>query len=122
MTPLSIFPQSLQMTLDGALKLNLKPSATSVFQPKLLEQPWSQIHVVFAGPINGHSFLVVVDAYSKWSEIFPTQKVDTCSMIAILKRLFSQHGQLETLISDNGSQFTSETFHHFCSSCCITHV
>ena len=29
------------------------------------EQLWSRIHVDFAGPINGLSFLVVVDAHSK---------------------------------------------------------
>ena len=44
---------------------------------------------------------------------------DTCSTIAVLKRLFRQHGLLETLVSDNGSQFKSETFQHFGSSCCI---
>ena len=27
-------------------------------------QPWSRIHVDFAGPINGLGFLVVVDAHS----------------------------------------------------------
>ena len=26
------------------------------------------------------------------------------------------------LVSDNGSQFTSETFQHFCHLCCITYV
>ena len=29
------------------------------------EQPWSRIHVDFAGPINSLSFLVVLDAHSK---------------------------------------------------------
>ena len=50
------------------------------------------------------------------------QKADTRSTIAVLKWLFSQHGPLEILVSDNGSQFTSETFQDFCSSCCITCV
>ena len=49
-------------------------SAIPVFQLKLLEQPWSWIHVDFAGPINGFRFLVVVNAYSKWSEIFQCRR------------------------------------------------
>ena len=53
------------------------------------EQPWSPIHVDFAGPINGLSFLKVVDAHSKWPEIFPMKNTDTHSTISILKWLFS---------------------------------
>ena len=87
-----------------------------------LEQPWSRIHVDFAGPINGLSFLVAVDAHSKWPEIFPMQQTDTQSTITVLRRLFSQHGLPETLVSDNGSKFMSESFQQFCKSWCITHV
>ena len=65
------------------------------------EQPWFQIHVDYAGPINGLSFLVVVDAHSKLPEIFPMKNLDTHSTITILKQL---------LVSDNGTRFTSELF------------
>ena len=86
------------------------------------EQPWFRIHVDFAGPINGLSFLVIVDVHSKWPEIFPMKNTDNHSTITILKRLFSQHDIPTLLVSDNGTQFTSESFHHFCWSSCITHV
>ena len=33
-------------------------------------RPWQRIHVDFAGPFLGKSFLVVVDAHSKWPEVF----------------------------------------------------
>ena len=42
-------------------------------------------------------------------EIFPMQQTDTQSTITVLRRLFSQHGLPENLVSDNGSQFTSES-------------
>ena len=100
----------------------LKLSATLIFRPQRLQRLWSRIHVDFAGPSNGCSFLLVVDAHYKWLEIFPVQNTDTRSTIAVLKRLFSQHGLPETFVSGNDSQFTSETFQHFSSSCCITHV
>ena len=41
------------------------------------EQPWSRIHVKFAGSIDGLSFSVVVDAHSKCPEIFSMQNADT---------------------------------------------
>ena len=34
-------------------------------------RPWQRIHVDFAGPFNGQMFLLVVDAKSKWIEVFP---------------------------------------------------
>ena len=47
------------------------------------EQPWSRVHVDLAGPINDLSFLVVVDAHSKWPEIFPMQQTDTQSQYSL---------------------------------------
>ena len=32
--------------------------------------PWSRVHLDYAGPFLGHMFLVVVDAHSKWLEVF----------------------------------------------------
>ena len=76
----------------------------------------------FTGPINDLNFLIVVDAHSKWPEIFPKKNTNTHSTITILKQLFSHHGLSGTLVLDNGTQFTSESFRHFCRSSCITHV
>ena len=33
------------------------------------EEPWQRIHIDFAGPFENHTFLVVVDAHSKWPEV-----------------------------------------------------
>ncbi|VDP96622.1 unnamed protein product [Echinostoma caproni] len=35
------------------------------------ETPWSRLHIDFAGPMNGISYLIIVDAYSKWPEVIP---------------------------------------------------
>ena len=34
-------------------------------------KPWQRIHVDFAGPFQGHKFLIIVDAHSKWPEVVP---------------------------------------------------
>ena len=31
---------------------------------------WSHIHTDYAGPLNGYYYLVIVDSYSKWPEVF----------------------------------------------------
>ncbi len=33
------------------------------------EEPWVRVHVDFAGPMEDHMFLVLLDAHSKWPEV-----------------------------------------------------
>ena len=35
-------------------------------------RPWERIHIDYAGPFLGKMFLIMVDAYSKWLEVHPT--------------------------------------------------
>nr|VZH94510.1 unnamed protein product [Spirometra erinaceieuropaei] len=95
-------------------------------QPPILwqppERPWSRVHIDFAGPLNGVSYLILVDAYSKWPEIAPLNPATASATIAFLRRIFSQHGLPEVLVSDNGSQFISSTFEDFCRQHDIQHL
>ena len=36
------------------------------------QRPWSRLHADYAGPFMGRMFLIVVDAHSKWLEIYAT--------------------------------------------------
>ncbi|CAH8556634.1 unnamed protein product [Dicrocoelium dendriticum] len=86
------------------------------------ESPWSRIHVDFVGPVEGTFFLVIVDAYSKWPEVTVMRNTSSNSTILALKRLFSQYGLPQTIVSDNGSQFTSYQFADFCAQNGIQHM
>ena len=68
------------------------------------EQPWSRLHVDHAGPFLGKTFLLVVDARSKWLEVMVVYTFDT---------IFSTHGLPEILVSDNATSFTSSEFKEF---------
>ncbi|BHF83684.1 hypothetical protein SprV_0902682800 [Sparganum proliferum] len=67
------------------------------------ERPWSRVHIDFVGPLNGVSYLILVDAYSKWPEIAPLNLATVSATIGFLRRIFSQHDLPEVLVSDNGS-------------------
>ncbi|BHF72217.1 hypothetical protein SprV_0401528100 [Sparganum proliferum] len=89
---------------------------------ELPERTWSRVHIDFAGPFNGVSYLILVDAYSKWPEIAPLNPATASATIAFLRRIFSQHGLPEDLVSDNDSQFISSSFEDFCHQHNIEHL
>ena len=49
-------------------------------------QPWSRVHLDFAGPYNmGHMFLVILDAHSKWLDAYLMNSI-TSSRTIVVKR------------------------------------
>jgi hypothetical protein len=84
-------------------------------------KPWSRIHIDYAGPVDGYYYLAVVDAYSKWPEVVQTKFITTSSTINNLDDMFSRWGVPETIVSDNGTQFSSKSFHSYCSRLGIQH-
>lgn len=84
--------------------------------------PWQRLHIDFAGPILGHQLLIVVDAFSKWVEVFPTKTTTSAWCVVKLKELFCTFGTPYTLVSDNARQFVSQEFKSYLSSCGATHL
>ena len=85
-------------------------------------RPWSRVHVDYAGPFQGKMFLILIDAYSKWMEVFPMNTSTSSATIEKLRTVFATHGLPEKLVSDNGSCFTSEEFEQFLVKNGIKHV
>ncbi|XP_060547811.1 uncharacterized protein K02A2.6-like [Pantherophis guttatus] len=84
--------------------------------------PWSRIHIDFAGPFHRQTFMVVVDAFSKWLEIKLMKATTTDATIRELRQLFATHGLPDILVSDNGPQFTATQFEGYLAGLGIRHV
>uniref|UniRef100_A0AAG5D9A3 RNA-directed DNA polymerase n=1 Tax=Anopheles atroparvus TaxID=41427 RepID=A0AAG5D9A3_ANOAO len=84
--------------------------------------PWQRVHVDYAGPLDGDFYLIVVDSFSKWPEVFRTNSTTSAATIGILRGIFARFGVPTTLVSDNGTQFTSEDFKSFCFLNGIDHL
>ncbi|XP_060089138.1 uncharacterized protein K02A2.6-like, partial [Heteronotia binoei] len=76
-------------------------------------RPWSRLHVDFAGPYQGQIFFILVDAYTKWLEVIPVASTSTAAAVRALRRVLCTHGIPDTLVTDNGTAFTSREFREF---------
>ena len=85
-------------------------------------QPWSRVHIDYAGPYKGHMYLVVIDAHSKWMEVHIMQSTTSAATIVKLKEIFATHGLPETIVSNNGPNFTSAELENFLSKNGVKHT
>eukprot|EP00731_Ephydatia_muelleri_P009634 Em0005g220a len=85
-------------------------------------KPWQRLHADFAGPFFGKMWLIVVDARTKWPEVFQLNEATSGTTITALMATFSRFGLPEIIVTDNGSQFTSDQFKTFCDENGIRHV
>ena len=65
-------------------------------------KPWQRFNIDFAGPFEGHMFLVIVDAHSHWPEVIEMKSTTTIATIRELRRLFASYGLPIQVVSDNG--------------------
>lgn len=84
-----------------------------------VDKPWQMVYIDFVGPLprsrNGYVYLfVAVDAFSKFVRIQPMRSATSKGVIQYMKdHIFHTFGVPNTIISDNGKQFTSEVFKKF---------
>lgn len=86
--------------------------------PKTLLHPWipaskpmERVHIDFAGPFEeGLTYMVLVDAYSKWPEVFIMKSITSERTVDVLSRVFAKYGLPQIMVTDNGTQFTSVEF------------
>ncbi|XP_037965358.2 uncharacterized protein K02A2.6 isoform X1 [Plutella xylostella] len=79
------------------------------------ESVWERLHADFLGPIYGKMFLVIVDSYSKWPEVFLMSNITAGKTISIFKDVYTRFGYPLHLVVDNGPTWTSNEFKEFCN-------
>ena len=76
----------------------------------------------YAGPLNRYYYLVIVDSYSKWPEVFKYKHPTATNMIRALNKVFRRLGVPNTIVSDNGTMFTGSEFKVYCDSLAIEYI
>ena len=98
------------------------PAKVPIRTWKWPEKPWTRLHVDHAGPVEGKTIFIIVDAHSKWIDAHVVPSTSATAAIDKLRISFSTHGLPQTIVSDNGSAFTSSEFQQFLSQNGIEHV
>ena len=86
------------------------------------KQPCKCLHIDNAGPFLGKWYLLVIDTQTKWLEVKVVNSANTTTTVEKLRRIFATHGLPSTVVSDNGSVFTSKEFSTFMNRNGIHHI
>ena len=82
---------------------------------------FERIHLDYA-EFNSLYYLVLVDAYSKWIDVFELGHSATATQtVNCLLRFISTFGLPKVIVTDNGPQFVSHEFALFCQQNAIHH-
>ena len=86
--------------------------AEPMIPSRLPERPWQKVGTDLFD-WKGQEFVLVVDYFSRYCEIGVLRKSTSQEVIDHLKTVFARHGIPETVVSDNGPQYSSAEFSRF---------
>ncbi|GFT82218.1 transposon Tf2-6 polyprotein [Trichonephila clavipes] len=72
--------------------------------------PWERIHVDFAGPIFEHTFSLIVDAHSKWLEVYPMKVTTTKKPSNVFEIVFARFGLPRDKLRRDNFEFRDRKF------------
>ncbi|XP_061196508.1 uncharacterized protein K02A2.6-like [Saccostrea echinata] len=100
--------KSCEFCLVHQSKQNREPLKTIV----LPDRPWQKIAADLC-ELKGRHFLVVTDYFSRYLEIAYLDSLTSAHVIGKLENILTRWGIPEELVTDNGTQFTSDSFKKF---------
>ena len=86
-----------------------KPHKEPMIPSPLPVYPWQRVGSDLFH-FKGANYILAVDYFSRYPEICKLSNTTSYSIIEALKTMFSRHGVPETLVSDNGPQYSSLEF------------
>lgn len=58
--------------------------------------------------LEGHTFIIIIDSFSKWPEIVQITNYTTQTIVRIFKEYFARWRIIKTLVTDNGPPFNAK--------------
>ena len=103
--------------------LQKQPSQASepLLPSALPDRPFQKVGIDICEFRNKH-YLVQVDYYSRYIDVTYLPSLTSATVVGKLKNCFSHHGVPETVVSDNGAQFSSAEYGTFADRWSFSHV
>lgn len=94
--------------------LNKPRFVSAHLKPYLLDSPMQILAADYIGPLpsdrDSKYMLVIVDAFSRFPEIYPVKDMTIETLKASFRDFFSRYGFPDSLLTDRGTQFQSRHF------------
>ena len=98
-----------------------KQAKETVISQETTERPWQRVGSDIM-QFEGQQYLITADSHSGYFEVDHLKDIRAETVITLLKKNFARHGIPDTLITDSGSQYTSEEFRRFKASWEFEHL
>ncbi|XP_062557492.1 uncharacterized protein K02A2.6-like [Armigeres subalbatus] len=102
-------------------RVKASPAKVHIHSWEQPSEPFQRVHADFAGPFLGLNFLIIVDAHGKWPEVKIIPDMTTETTIEKMREFFATFGLPSILVTDRGTQFTSDQFQLFLKKNGIVH-
>ena len=96
---------------EGCCRYKKKPAPNALSVWPYARRPMERVHIDYF-EYKGKHVLIMVDAYSKkiWTQLMNTDSTTSRTLAVLYGWFCSETGTPTTLVSNNGSQFTSAEF------------
>ena len=111
--------KDVEKLIRDCVECNNADKSHTILRPQLHplpcpDMPWDRIGIDITGPVQDQDstkyIIVLIDYFSKWPEIEIVERADTGAVLTFLDRVIQREGVPKCIISDNGPQFTSNSF------------
>uniref|UniRef100_A0A914HNL6 RNA-directed DNA polymerase n=1 Tax=Globodera rostochiensis TaxID=31243 RepID=A0A914HNL6_GLORO len=115
-----VFWPGLDQEIEDVVRSCTECQLAAKLPTKAPLRPWptpdgifGRVHIDFAGPCwDGNTYLILVDALSKWPEIMQMNSTTAFSTTEALNNVFHRYGFPSELVSDNGRKALSILSRH----------
>ena len=102
------------------LKSHISPKEPLITST-LPNQTWQKVAADLF-ELNKSQYLLIVDYFSRYPEVFQLNSTTSSSIVKVLKATFAHHGVPSILFTDNGPQFSSQNMKDFASAYSFRHI